>query len=512
MIQKKTNKVPKAKNVIVKRKTVIFTTPSISSAPGSLDSELLPNERVELEMHEDMEDAALTAASDAVRRDSLLLEKTERPRRCDYKRLCRLSIDTYEKVKIQYDDSVVIYPYRVLELRDYEDMISAEKIESAAETLRNELLDKLVDEAQVDPGTQNLLDRIDDALKLLGPDSKESYDAMVAEKTENKEWRALRYSNALYEGEVDKEALEEYENGGAHLIRHGTGITVTCDGDRYEGQYERDLREGFGWHFWAQGDYYRGQWSNNTMEGKGDYFYADGSWYVGDFKCGLRDGDGTMLWEDGSIYIGQWTDGVFHGDGQMQRADGKSYEGQWQNGKEHGEGLFIQEAGKKLTQYQGEFNQGVPNGKAIVLFSNGDEYFGDLVNGIRTSDEAIYKWGDKRVCYSGSMVKDRAVLGRLRDQTKQKVYEGQWKKIWPTAMAFFLTEVCSLSTADRSRPVENMDQVFASGQVPETSTRAGSMPTRNMALECSLVPQTEPRGKVNLSKICSMAWVFFVLM
>lgn len=54
--------------------------------------------------------------------------------------------------------------------------------------------------------------------------------------------------------------------------RHGKGAYVWGDktqwaGDRYEGEYQRDLRHGLGGFQWGSGDRYEGQWQNDLRMG-----------------------------------------------------------------------------------------------------------------------------------------------------------------------------------------------------------------------------------------------------
>lgn len=54
--------------------------------------------------------------------------------------------------------------------------------------------------------------------------------------------------------------------------RHGKGVYVWGDktqwaGDRYEGEYQRDLRHGWGVFQWGSGDRYEGPWQNDLRMG-----------------------------------------------------------------------------------------------------------------------------------------------------------------------------------------------------------------------------------------------------
>lgn len=56
-------------------------------------------------------------------------------------------------------------------------------------------------------------------------------------------------------------------------MKHGFGVEIFVNGDKYEGMYENDL-----------------------PHGKGSYIWKDDSQnYNGEFKNGLRDGQGTSV-------------------------------------------------------------------------------------------------------------------------------------------------------------------------------------------------------------------------
>ncbi len=65
---------------------------------------------------------------------------------------------------------------------------------------------------------------------------------------------------------------DKYAGRFSEDYRHGKGVYVWGDktqwaGDRYEGEYQRDLRHGWGVFQWGSGDRYEGPWQNDLRMG-----------------------------------------------------------------------------------------------------------------------------------------------------------------------------------------------------------------------------------------------------
>lgn len=51
--------------------------------------------------------------------------------------------------------------------------------------------------------------------------------------------------------------------------KHGKGVKVWANGDRYEGEWREDKQHGRGIYMWANGDRYEGEWKDGDLHGEG---------------------------------------------------------------------------------------------------------------------------------------------------------------------------------------------------------------------------------------------------
>lgn len=77
---------------------------------------------------------------------------------------------------------------------------------------------------------------------------------------------------------------------------------VQCDlgnGDHYEGGLEGKPRhkQGYGVYTWASGDKYTGDWEKDVMSGHGVYIFNNGSRYEGEFLNGQFHGEGILHYQ-----------------------------------------------------------------------------------------------------------------------------------------------------------------------------------------------------------------------
>jgi len=280
------------------------------------------------------------------------------------------------------------------------------------------------------PGEAVLHARLENAQQLLtDPQSRAEFDRRIEERKKDGSVKVLRFDNALYEGGV-------ITGPTGNPMRHGKGVTVCTNGEKYEGEYENGLRVGFGINFWSSGDYYIGQWDSDRMEGNGLYFHQKGSWYLGKFSNGLKHGYGVFQWHHGDVYRGQFEDGYRAGYGAMTFTDGGVYEGQWIDGHEHGQGTFTHPTEGSLS---GQWSEGLPSGLCEQHLGNGDLYKGNVNKGVREG-EGVYTWaqGDEEnpvripTKVEGTFKRDLiSGKGTFNDPEEGIEYEGSWREHLP---------------------------------------------------------------------------------
>ena len=62
----------------------------------------------------------------------------------------------------------------------------------------------------------------------------------------------------------------------------------------------------FGNWEWDDGDRYVGEWKKDMKHGQGTYTFSNGNKYVGLFKDNKKNGQGTFTFSDGEIYFGEY--------------------------------------------------------------------------------------------------------------------------------------------------------------------------------------------------------------
>lgn len=145
--------------------------------------------------------------------------------------------------------------------------------------------------------------------------------------------------------------------------KHGYGIKIYDNKDKYEGYWDNDLRNGKGtyWVCIGKNKYrklYTGDWKNNQKEGHGIFFYKDGSCYDGQWKNSKRDGKGLMIYSNQDIYEGAWSEDLRHGYGILEKANGDKFYGYWNKDLKEGQGYYYYHSTSKI--YLGEWHEDNP--------------------------------------------------------------------------------------------------------------------------------------------------------
>jgi hypothetical protein len=76
---------------------------------------------------------------------------------------------------------------------------------------------------------------------------------------------------------------------------------------------------------------------HDERHGEGIEIYVDGDKYAGSWSHDHFHGHGTYTWSDGASYVGDWNEGKFHGFGILTNADGTRQEGFWEDDRFIGE-------------------------------------------------------------------------------------------------------------------------------------------------------------------------------
>ncbi|OQV12330.1 putative Radial spoke head 1-like protein [Hypsibius exemplaris] len=157
--------------------------------------------------------------------------------------------------------------------------------------------------------------------------------------------------------------------------RHGQGITILPNGDRYKGQYVRNLRDGQGLYVFKGGARYEGAWRFGRKHGKGKFTYPDGSIYEGNWVNDKRYGYGIYHYQNGDMYLGQWKYGERSGYGYYLFKDSQAkYVGYWENGRRQGRGRSS--SGRTNTRV---FQSDSPVGPGRFIFLGGWEQQGHFI-------------------------------------------------------------------------------------------------------------------------------------
>lgn len=102
-------------------------------------------------------------------------------------------------------------------------------------------------------------------------------------------------------GEVDASGKSGGSYRGNFLAgkKHGKGIKIMPNGDRYEGDFRDDYRDGHGVYVWGEktkwaGDRYEGGYRLDKRQGWGVYSWSGGDRYEGEWDNDMRKGPSVM--------------------------------------------------------------------------------------------------------------------------------------------------------------------------------------------------------------------------
>jgi len=230
-----------------------------------------------------------------------------------------------------------------------------------------------------------------------------------------------KYPEIVWKGFGDKETHPKYEGDVENGIPNGLGFLIFPNGGKYVGGWKDGRRNGEGTFTLTDGKKYEGEYKDGEMNGQGTLTLPDGSKFVGEYKNNKRwngiryDKDGNI---DGMIVNGEWighkgetlyrwdissdvlnpiyvwkgfgdkeTNPKYQGDVENGKPNGlgfliypigHKYVGSWKNGKMNGQGTFTFFFGGK---YEGEYKDGEMNGQGTWIFPEGAKYVGEWKDG-----------------------------------------------------------------------------------------------------------------------------------
>lgn len=132
-------------------------------------------------------------------------------------------------------------------------------------------------------------------------------------------------------------------------------------------------------------------------------------------------GNAVIKFESGSEYNGEFKNGLFDGKGVLTFYDGAVYDGEWLNGKRHGYGKINHPNG---VTYAGVWCKDKPHGKGRATYEDGSYYEGEWVNGVRHG-HGVRTFINGTV-YSGEMANNKRNGYGTVTHPNGRTYTGDW--------------------------------------------------------------------------------------
>jgi len=188
-----------------------------------------------------------------------------------------------------------------------------------------------------------------------------------------------------------------------------TADVVSC---AHKGYYKDNVRHGKGVFKFSNGDMYDGEFSNGNMHGIGIMRFACGDIYKGTFVDNKISGKGEYRSVNGDVYCcNQWDDSEVNGRGLCRLACGDTYEGSFRHGQRHGRGVYdyfsISTASSSSASgggggmiYEGMYEANQKSGYGAYLFPCGSLYVGAFADGL-PHGKGILQFADGNIVYEG---------------------------------------------------------------------------------------------------------------
>jgi len=198
----------------------------------------------------------------------------------------------------------------------------------------------------------------------------------------------------------------EFSQGNMEGQGHVTFVTQGGQHDQYKGELRNSMFHGLGTYYWASGHSLAGFFADNICSRVGRKVYPDGQIYFGELQADLEHGKGVLK-EGNQRLIGLWHEGVcveelfetFVPALELDAIEGE----EWQ--KVFGGFRKAQAPEGGWLSLPIHDSSGDPvEGKAIVLYLNGDKYIGDVKAG-KKHGLGMYVYADL-TAYKGAWAED----------------------------------------------------------------------------------------------------------
>lgn len=228
-----------------------------------------------------------------------------------------------------------------------------------------------------------------------------------------------KYIGQFKDGEIHGIGTCYYSDGSTyrgewvHRYPQGKGIKTLADGRSWDGDWKMglpineegvvienlfpdpepiiqsgclagDCEGGEGMFAYPDGSKYEGQFIGSKPDGWGTFNYPSGDRYVGSFSKGLKHGRGTFYYADDTQSTGEWREGEYLGNPQIENGRVGCVEGDCKNGR----GTYIYQDG--VAKYAGTFTNGMPDGKGVIYYANGERYKGEWALGSFNGEGTLY--------------------------------------------------------------------------------------------------------------------------
>lgn len=166
-------------------------------------------------------------------------------------------------------------------------------------------------------------------------------------------------------------------------------ITISFDYGKRTGTYSGGLKDGLphgigkfsSTNEEGQSWDYIGEWEEGHFDGTGITIYGDGQVSLASYDTDHMCGEGAILFPDSSVYLGSLNDSGANGEG-ITLSISNRYEGEFQNGLRNGKGTLYYADGNR---YEGEFIDNYINGEGIYYLPSGERIEGTFQENTETS-------------------------------------------------------------------------------------------------------------------------------